>query len=397
LALFVTHAATVGGAEVVLARYLEARAGEHEVLVLETGPTADFFRATGAAVEAVPVLDAVEGVTRRLSPVTAGVAGARTVAMLPSLVAAVRRSRQRVVVTNSMKAHVVVPPACRLTGRVVGSRLHDIVTSPDTSVTGRTMLRTAGRWTRSFAAVSRAAAEAAEAIGLSPVEFFYNGIELGEPRSVRASETLRLLVVSQLAAWKGVHHVLDAAAALVERDVRFSLDVVGDAIFGEKSHVEALRKRAHALGIDGHVRWHGFRDDPRPYFRSADVFVHLPERPDPLPTAVLEAQAWSLPVIATASGGIAEIVADGETGLLVTRPDDVSRVLEGIDTFSNAAIRARFGNAARRRVERLFSMDAYLRAFDEWLIRVERDDPPPEPARRWNGSDARRIADRRPL
>jgi glycosyltransferase involved in cell wall biosynthesis len=113
------------------------------------------------------------------------------------------------------------------------------------------------------------------------------------------------------------------------------------------------------------VRWHG-RTDPTAYYREADVFIHLPELPDPLPTVVLEAQAWSLPVIAPRVGGISEIVIDGETGLL-TSDADPGAAARVIGELSDDDLRGRLSMAARDRIQEHFSAQRYVEVFQEWI------------------------------
>jgi glycosyltransferase involved in cell wall biosynthesis len=223
----------------------------------------------------------------------------------------------------------------------------------------------------STAAVSRATAEAARAIGMARVTHFYNGVELAPLPRRQSSSNLRLLAVSQLARWKGLHHVLAALAVARDNGLAVSLDVVGDAVFGDEGYREELRGRATELGLESCVRWHGHQAALESFYAGADVLLHLPEAPDPLPTVVLEAQSWGLPVIARKLGGIGEIVADGETGFLVDSPDP-AEVARQIARVAHEGVRRELGAAARERVERLFSLTQYVDAFDEWLAAIRR-------------------------
>jgi glycosyltransferase involved in cell wall biosynthesis len=82
----------------------------------------------------------------------------------------------------------------------------------------------------------------------------------------------------------------------------------------------------------------------------------LPTRADCFSLALLEGMATGLPAIATRVGGVAEVVADGETGLLV-EPDDDDALAHAIDTLLDAPeLRARMGAAARTRVVAQFSL-----------------------------------------
>ncbi len=349
----------------MLGRFLRELPEEHEVLVLCSGDASDFFRRAGTRVTTLPLLDAVGGVTRRLSVREAAPASIRVARGMRELSRAIGGCGHDVVITNSMKAHILVPRIARRHARRVGIRLHDILTPGSTSRTARILVQRAGRAAHSIAAVSRAAAHAAAGVGLRDVRFFYNGVDLPELTRKQPSRALRLLSVSHFVPWKGIHNVLEALAVARASGVDATLDVVGDAAFGSDEYSRELRRRGRQLGLEEVVRWHG-RTDPTAHYREADAFIHLPEMPDPLPTVVLEAQAWALPVIARRVGGIGEIVIDGETGLL-TSDADPGAAARVIAELSDDALRSRLAMAARDRIREHFSAQRYVETFQEWI------------------------------
>jgi glycosyltransferase involved in cell wall biosynthesis len=116
--------------------------------------------------------------------------------------------------------------------------------------------------------------------------------------------------VAALAPHKAQNDLLRAAAIVCARrpDVRFF--VVGDgALRGE---LEAL---ARELGIASRVVFTGFRADALDLLRAFDVFV-MSSYLEGLGTSIMDAQALGIPVVATRTGGIPELVEDGVTGLL---------------------------------------------------------------------------------
>ncbi|HUO86960.1 MAG TPA: glycosyltransferase, partial [Thermoanaerobaculia bacterium] len=123
--------------------------------------------------------------------------------------------------------------------------------------------------------------------------------------------------------------------------------IVGDGPEGER-----LRRVAERLG--DRVSWLGYRPWVAPYLAAADLFV-LASRGDAYPTVLLEAAAAGLPVIATHGGGVPEIVADGESGLLVP-PGDAGRLAAAIEELlSDPPRAAAMAAAARRRAASDFS------------------------------------------
>jgi len=122
-------------------------------------------------------------------------------------------------------------------------------------------------------------------------------------------------------------------------------------------------------GLD--VRAVGFTSDAETvarYYRAADLYVHA-ARAENLPLAVIEAMACGTPVVASAVGGIPEIVVEGETGMLVP-PGDARALAEAIEaSLDDADKRAGFARAGIERVHRRFSLaqqvDAYLGWYSE--------------------------------
>jgi glycosyltransferase involved in cell wall biosynthesis len=178
------------------------------------------------------------------------------------------------------------------------------------------------------------------------------------PLSGVADDAQVLLAVCRLEPQKGVDVAIRALAPIRERHPRAELVVLGEG--PQRAELEQL---AAALGVPVHLP--GRVPDVAAWLRRADLLVH-PARWEGFGLALLEAMLASLPVVATNVSSIPEIVADGETGLLVP-PDDpsalaaaVGRALEDPGAYGAAGqARARAGFSVARMAER--TLEVYRR------------------------------------
>lgn len=136
-------------------------------------------------------------------------------------------------------------------------------------------------------------------------------------RSRITSDEVRILTVVRLTAQKGVDTVIDAVAELRRRGMEVRLRVVGD---GEERG--RLGEQARRLGIGDWVEFVGMRPQVElpHYYGECDVFVLASVR-EGMGLVLAEALLCGAPVIATHSGGVTDIVRDGETGLLFPERD----------------------------------------------------------------------------
>ncbi len=179
-----------------------------------------------------------------------------------------------------------------------------------------------------------------------------NGIRPRGPGQGRAAARAALgldpahpvvLTVGRLAVQKGHCYLIDAVPELATHFPDVAVVILGNGPLNDR-----LRAQAEALGAADRVHLAGFRPDARMLLNAADVFV-LPSRQEGMPLAAIEAMEAGLPVVATQVIGTAEVVTDGETGILV-RPEDPRALVAGISQLlADPDRRARYGTAGRRR------------------------------------------------
>jgi glycosyltransferase involved in cell wall biosynthesis len=165
--------------------------------------------------------------------------------------------------------------------------------------------------------------------------------------------------VGRIEPRKGPLDLVRAAAAIRAGAPGSRIVLVGDDPYDSAPEYAAQVRAGE--GVE-HVPW--VRDGAA-VMRHFDVLV-VPSRQEPFGTVLAEAMAAGTPVVATRVGGLAEVVADGETGLLVApgRPDELAAaVLEVLARHDE------MGAAARERAKR-FGADAYADRVEQILLRA---------------------------
>ncbi|MFM5923938.1 MAG: glycosyltransferase [Novosphingobium sp.] len=176
-----------------------------------------------------------------------------------------------------------------------------------------------------------------------------------------------VLTVGVIRAGKG-HDVLIAAARAV-------LATVPDAHFliaGGGPLEGGLRGQVAELGLEKRIHFAGMRGDVPNLMAIADLFVLPSSQFDALPTVTMEAMAAGLPVIAFASGGVAEIVVEGQTGRILPRVDagDLAEAITNLLSEPNRVLA--MGRAGLERVKAEFSAGVWSdRLIDFYRQRVE--------------------------
>jgi glycosyltransferase involved in cell wall biosynthesis len=139
-------------------------------------------------------------------------------------------------------------------------------------------------------------------------------------------------------------------------------------IVGEGPEKERIQQTARECGLADSVVFAGFVRDPRPFYAIAGVVV-LSSHTEGSPNALLEAMAARVPVVATAVGGIPEIVQDGESALLVPSRQPAALASAIAETFADPALASRRAAAARAIIESRHSPGARA----QFLAKLYRD------------------------
>lgn len=211
--------------------------------------------------------------------------------------------------------------------------------------------------------------DAFERIGAMPmcaqkVRLVHNGIsalqflDRAEARAALAPEApadLFLIgAVGELTWNKGYHVLLRAARTLKRRGHAFLLCIIGEG--EERTFLETMIEEENLQDV---VRLIGFKPDAYQYLKAFDLFA-LSSLKEGLPYVALEAGQAGLPLVASAVGGIPDLIGDRVSGLRVPahNHDDFADRLE--ELVDDPALRARLGAGLRERVDSEFSLPRML-------------------------------------
>ena len=213
-----------------------------------------------------------------------------------------------------------------------------------------------------------------QGIAAHKVEVIYNGLDLKPTRSAPIAGLRRELgaepgdfivgTAARLEEQKGLELFLDGA-----RQVLQSVPNARFVIVGGGSQEASLQEYARTLGIESRVLVTGYRVDAVTLMSAFDCFVQTSHW-EAMPMALLEAMALKKPIIATAVGGVPEVVCDGETGFLLqcreasTLADLIVRLATS-DTTAQA-----MGEAGYRRYAEQFTAQRMIARYEDLYRRV---------------------------
>jgi glycosyltransferase involved in cell wall biosynthesis len=176
--------------------------------------------------------------------------------------------------------------------------------------------------------------------------------------------------VASLEPYKGHRHLLEACALLARDGLDLRLVLVGD---GEER--AGLERRAGELGLGERVTFLGRRprDAVRDVLGGAHAFAlasvtTAQGKKEGVPVALMEALATGLPVVATAMSGVGELVADGETGLLVPEGDPAALAAALARLAGDPALAARLGAAGRAKVLEEYDLRRNVRVLRDLIV-----------------------------
>ena len=333
----------------------------HEVLVAlpQDGPLVAVLRDAGARVAVMPFT-----VLRKalLSPTGLTKLSAQAAPEIARLRAVIRASRAEVVLTNTVTIPWW-PVAASAAGVPVLAHVHEAEDTQRRIIRAglNAPLLAASRIVANSGAARDALLDAQPRLA-SRTEVVHNGVAgpdrpLEPLRPRQPGDSFRIAMVGRLSPRKGV----DA-----------SLSVCGSVFPGYEWYEAELRERAGQEDLKGHVELLGYVHPTWPVLEAADAVV-VPSRAEPFGNTAVEAMHAARPLVASRVQGLAEVVTDSVTGLLVPA-DDAQALADALGSLAaDPALAGRLAQQGEREAAERFSVAGYratmTRIVDELLKR----------------------------
>lgn len=304
------------------------------------------------------------------------------------LVKYIKRQNIKLVYTNTI---VVLPGAlaAKITGRPHIWHIHEIVEKPDflgrffsvlvQSLSTRIIAvsgATVASLTRGWPGRSNKIEVIYNSLAVTP----YDAAPQGKFRQAQslAEDIFLVGLIGRIQPRKGHDVLVESAHCLLQQGLNFRVIIVGDIFKGYEDYLAQLKQKIKIYGLEQHILFCGYRQDTPEIVKDLDVVVVPSLLPESFGLVALEAMACAKPVIATAHGGVVEIIKDNETGFLI--PPDKTEPLTDllIKLAADKTLCRRVGESGRTRMEEMFAPERFTRqvqkAVQTVLTTFMRDD-----------------------
>ncbi len=194
-----------------------------------------------------------------------------------------------------------------------------------------------------------------------------NGVDLSlySSRSIKhhkdEDSKITVAMIALLVPWKNHIGLLKVISLVTNQYKNIVFLIVGE---GDKGYSNKLQEQITEYGIEEYVKLTGYVDNIPNLLSSVDILIHTTER-EPFGRVFIEAMSACKPVVAFDSGGAAEIVVNGETGILVPK-GEIGKMAEEISSLiNNPDMREQMGKAGRTRVEKYYTIDKHCQKVAE--------------------------------
>ena len=197
---------------------------------------------------------------------------------------------------------------------------------------------------------------------LGEIQVIHNGVHAEDSVSESMPpDSPLVLAVGRLHPVKGFETLIRAFAGVAAEFPTARCRIVGGE-FGDGAYAKQLREVARQSGVENLIEFAGYSEDVAAHMQRCTLLA-VPSRVEAFGMVALEAMAAGKPVVAARTGGLQDIVADGETGLLF-ESENVEAMRHSIASVLRDPARGEaMGCAARARLQSEFTLDQTVRSF----------------------------------
>ncbi|HEV2247765.1 MAG TPA: glycosyltransferase family 4 protein [Terriglobia bacterium] len=369
--LFLEQQSWLSGAQRVLESILEATAGEYDAIVAFPGEGEFSRKLADRKIQTFTYPLGFYQTGRKSRAEMLEFAG-RSLLCASKLVTVIRRQNVGLVYINGPRCMLAGVLAARITGRPALFHLHlTLVRQPEIL-----LVANLARYVSTIVSCSRAAAGLLRANRslAEKTHILYNPLVgcASVTRDVPVSQlpggdssVVTVGVVGRITKPKGQRVLLNALARLsAQNKARVRVVFVGAPSpenGDDLAYDQRLKECVTQFGLEATIEWAGYQTAVDPFYRAMDVLIQpsLSDSGESMPLSMLEALQHGVPVIASRTGGIPEVILHGSNGLLVPPGDEVAlaRALERF--LQDASLRARLRAGARSSIDDRFSLESF--------------------------------------
>jgi glycosyltransferase involved in cell wall biosynthesis len=202
------------------------------------------------------------------------------------------------------------------------------------------------------------------------VKTIYNGIDIEwlQNTAIKKPDLIQpdwkvILVVARISRWKRHDLAVSAFEKIASSDTKIHLVCIGAEDKLEPEWYNYLMNSTKQSKFSDRIHWIGQVADVRPWYRSADILL-LPSENEPFGRVLVEAMASGVPVVATRSGGIPEIITHGQDGLLISAGDIDETANAVLQIISNRSMKDKIIQKGKERAHD-FSLDTHINEMEK--------------------------------
>lgn len=382
--LYFDHTAALGGGEIALfhlVQELDRQRYTPVVLLGAEGPLADRLRDSAVQVYVMPLSASIARAPKDslgLRSLTRVKDAWLTAVYVLKLARFIRAQHADLVHTNSLKADILGALAARMARVPVLWHVRDRIDEDYLPRPVVRLFRWLCRWMPQYVVANsnatmgtirprrsdRCAAIHSGVLADERAHVVYDGVfdhhsGAGEPVDPARAPLIGL--VGRISPWKGQHIFLQAAARVRRHFPNARFQIIGSVLFDEQEYEKEIRAVCTGLGLDDCVEFTGFRNDVPDLIDRLDILVHASTTGEPFGQVVAEGMAAGKPVVATAGGGVPEVVVDGVTGLLAPMGNALAMANAIVWFLDHPAEAREMGQRARERILTHFTVELTAR------------------------------------